>query len=119
MAKFDRKTILALAIAAASTQAGAATIDVSGPTQIKMGPSSYADGVTLTGSANRGTDHDGIDFDAVQVTGDFVNTANYNLNGQYVDAIGIDDGTGPNAITGSFQNHGNMGFGEQWNQKPT
>ncbi|MBJ2215786.1 autotransporter domain-containing protein [Pseudomonas carnis] len=108
MAKFDRKTILALAIAAASTQAGAATIDVSGPTQIKMGPSSYADGVTLTGSANRGTDHDGIDFDAVQVTGDFVNTANYNLNGQYVDAIGIDDGTGPNAITGSFQNHGNI-----------
>jgi outer membrane autotransporter protein len=108
VAKFDRKTILALAIAAASTQAGAATIDLSGPDQIKVGPGSYADGVTLTGSADRIAGHDGIDFDAIRVTGDFVNNASYNLNGQFVDAIGLDDEHGSNTITGSFLNNGNI-----------
>lgn len=107
MAIIGRKTILALAIAAA-TSANAAPgniIDVSGANHQVVATGAF-DSITLTGSALRADGQDGIDFDGPQVTGDFVNNATFNLNGDYVDAIGIDDDTTKGAIGGSFINNG-------------
>ncbi|WNZ87461.1 autotransporter outer membrane beta-barrel domain-containing protein [Pseudomonas sp. P108] len=56
----------------------------------------------------RPTGLDGIDFDGPQITGDFTNNANFNLNGNYVDAIGIDDDSVKGVIGGSFVNNGTI-----------
>lgn len=84
MANIGRKTILALAIAAATSVQAAPTnqIDVSGNTAILV-PTGAFDSMTLTGAAVRPTGLDGIDFDGPQITGDFTNNATFNLNGDY------------------------------------
>ncbi|MFL1449429.1 autotransporter domain-containing protein [Pseudomonas tritici] len=108
MAIFGRKTILALAIAAATTTAYAVpgnNIDVSGGTHQMVGTGSF-DSITLTGAAIRDIDQDGIDFDGPQVAGDIVNNATFNVQGVNVDAIGIDDDTVKGNIGGSFINNG-------------
>lgn len=109
MANIGRKTILALAIAAATSVQAAPTnqIDVSGNTAILV-PTGAFDSMTLTGAAVRPTGLDGIDFDGPQITGDFTNNATFNLNGDYVDAIGIDDDTTKGVIGGSFVNNGTI-----------
>lgn len=105
MAIFGRKTILAIAIAAASTHASAYTQDVSGTTRIYVPTGNY-EGIVLEGTAER--QDDGIDFDAPQVTGDFVSNATFNLTGDFADAIGIDDDSGTPRITGSFKHNGEI-----------
>lgn len=109
MANIGRKTILALAIAAATSVQAAPTnqIDVTGNAAIQV-PTGSFDSITLSGAAVRPTGLDGIDFDGPQITGDFTNNANFNLNGNYVDAIGIDDDTVKGVIGGSFVNNGTI-----------
>ena len=104
----SRKTILALAIATASAaHAAPAQINVSGSTGIEVATGSF-DSITLNGSANRDAGQDGIDLDGPQVSGNFVNDANYNLTGDFVDAIGIEDDSADGAIGGSFINNGTI-----------
>lgn len=107
MATISRKTILALAIAAAAHHAHADVIDVTGPLDMEMMGGTY-NGVTLTGTANRNVANDGIDFYGSQINGDFISEATFNLNGNYVDAIGLDDDNGAPVITGSFENKGTI-----------
>lgn len=105
MAYFGRKTLLALAVAAATSHATAESLDVQGDTAIDVAPKEFA-GVLLEGKAER--KGDGIDFDAVKVNGDFVSNANFKLTGDFADAIGIDDDSGPSVISGSFVNNGDI-----------
>lgn len=107
MATISRKTILALAIAAAAHHAHADVIDVTGQLDMEMMGGTY-NGVTLTGTANRNVANDGIDFYGSQINGDFISEATFNLNGDYVDAIGLDDDNGAPVITGSFENKGTI-----------
>ncbi|WP_427121394.1 autotransporter domain-containing protein [Pseudomonas aeruginosa] len=108
MATISRKTILALAIAAASSAHAApapSQINVSGSTRIEVATGNFTS-MTLTGTANRNAGEDGIDFDGPQISGNFVNDANFNLSGNNVDAIGIEDDSADGAIGGSFINNG-------------
>jgi len=107
VATISRKTILALAIAAAAHHAHADVIDVTGQLDMEMMGGTY-NGVTLTGTANRNVANDGIDFYGSQINGDFISEATFNLNGDYVDAIGLDDDNGAPVITGSFENKGTI-----------
>ena len=107
MVSIGKKSILAIAIATATIQAFAASIDVTGTARQEISTGDF-DGIVLAGTANRSDGQDGIDFDGPQVTGDFVSNANFNLAGDYVDAIGIDNDSADGAITGSFINNGTI-----------
>lgn len=110
MATISRKTLLALAITTATTAhaaPGPVQINVSGANSIAI-TTSTSESITLTGTANRDAAQDGIDFDGPQVSGNFISDANFNLTGNDVDAIGIDDDTQAGTIGGSFINNGNI-----------
>lgn len=107
MAKFGTKTLIAVAVATASTYANAQTFDVAGPDRLNIGKGAFEQ-IILKGQAARGVD--GIDFDTPDVAGDFVNNADFNLNGAGVDAIGIDTELSQDRskIGGSFINNGSI-----------
>lgn len=110
MATISRKTLLALAITTATTAhaaPGPVQINVSGANSIAI-TTSTSQSITLTGTANRDAAQDGIDFDGPQVSGNFISDANFNLTGNDVDAIGIDDDSQAGSIGGSFINNGNI-----------
>lgn len=108
MANFGRKTLLAVAITAASTHAMAQSLDVSGSAEMEVIAGTFADGLTLTGNAQRSADSDGIDFRGLEVTGNFVNEASFNVSGEFVEAIGMDDDEGDPQITGNLINNGGI-----------
>lgn len=107
MAHIGTRTLIAVAVAAASTYTGATTFDVSGADRIEVNPAAYEQ-VVLEGQAVRS--QDGIDFDTPHVQGDFINNADFNLSGAGVDAIGIDtdEMDGRASIGGSFINNGSI-----------
>lgn len=105
VAKFGRKTLLALAVAAATSHAYATSIDVSGDTRLNIEQGLFEE-IILEGTAERA--EDGIDFDAPQVMKGFTSNANFNLTGDFADAIGIDDDSGTPFIRGSITNNGNI-----------
>lgn len=108
MANFGSKTILAIAIAAASAQTvQAADFDVSGQTRTEIATGTY-DSINLVNSGLRDDGQGGVKADGPQVAGDFTSNSNFALTGDFVTGIAIDDDSQKGKIGGSFTNNGNI-----------
>ncbi|MBM5459101.1 autotransporter domain-containing protein [Pseudomonas sp. P66] len=109
------KTILAVAITAASASAfavsGDLNKDVSGPTEVAYSRADF-NNVTLSGNAERDTGQDGTGFEGVNIAGDLTNNANVSGQGEFIDGLDLDssddaDNT-PTTVGGNVTNNGNM-----------
>nr|WP_306466672.1 autotransporter outer membrane beta-barrel domain-containing protein [Pseudomonas sp. HD6421] len=111
------KTILAVAISAASVNAFAVVVpsdlnkDVSGATEVAYNRTVF-ENVTLSGEANRAPDEDGTGFEGVKILGDLTNNANVYGSGQFIDGLDLDSSDDADAVAttvgGNVTNNGNM-----------
>lgn len=110
------KTVLALAITAASAQAFAAPPgpllqDVSGASVITLAHIDNTD-VTLTGTALRNAGEHGVSFEGANISGNFLNQSTLNVHGDFVRAIslGRSDDVAADAtnIAGNVTNEGTL-----------
>lgn len=108
MANIGSKTILAIAIAAASVQTVQATdFDVSGQNRTEIATGTY-DRINLVNNGQRDEGQGGVKADGPQVAGDFTSNSNFALTGDFVTGITIDDDSQKGNIGGSFTNNGNI-----------
>lgn len=110
------KTVLALAITAASANAFAAPSgpllqDVSGSTVVTLSRTSNTD-VTLAGTALRDGGENGVSFEGAEVAGNLLNTSTLNVHGLNVRALSLGRSNDVDAvattIAGNFTNEGSL-----------
>lgn len=109
------KTILAMAITAATTTAFADVADlnrdVSGTSEVAYSRTGF-NNVTLTGTANRDANQGGTGFQGVSIAGDLTNNANVTSHGDFVDALDLDTSDDADAVAttvgGNVVNNGNF-----------
>ena len=86
------KTLLAIAITAASVNAFAVTgplsQDVGAGSALTLSRIANTD-VTLTGSALRSTSENGVSFEGAEISGNLLNTSTLNVHGEFVKALSL------------------------------